>query len=159
MESDFFLKKIFILLVLFSLIFLTACTSDSKKWMRDKRFDFELNLGDNDLTLVFTKTPNFNATVTSVNIDFYKKNEYGEVEPWTSKECSIVNGSTRIVKDNVMHFNCSLKDVESEKNIDHYEVKFKISHTSPLSYKPVNGETCLKYSSKWDCSTGGGITS
>ncbi len=142
-------KKFYMFLVLV-LIFALGCIHQDYGVL-DNRFMFRYKIyyGGEELILNFTDVPFSDAYLSEVEAEHYN-NETEDIEFYN---CNVLGG-TRIEKNREITIKCDIpKDFKGE-----LEYRFKITHSKPLTYKPSEGETCLKYTQGWNCETRGHVT-
>lgn len=132
------MKKVLILLAIFSILLLTACSQKEYCSVLDKRFSCEGSMDSSGSQITFTKVPFGKFTIGRLSLEKSSEDETQKTD------CSVKTGNI-IEKGKSLPLDC--KASESGR----YIVHMKIYHSEPASYSPVSGETCLKKNQQWQC--------
>ena len=139
------------MLVILALLVIIAGCNGGKEYCSvvDKRFSCEYSLTENSIDVKFMKAPS--GKYYMVAEDLYKVIDEDSGEETRVGECQIT-GSNFPEEGSTIKFTCLPKEE------GRYTLSFDIKHTEMPSYSPASGETCLKTSSQWQCTTGGHLS-
>ncbi len=139
------MKKRIALLILFVSLVLLGCTHKTSSFS-DDRFSANAVVKNNKIVITFTSVPTGSAYIKDAQL--YKEDNEGNSE-WIGK-CSL--SQSHVGKDVPINAVCPIEGKGK------YYIRLHLKHIETSSYKPVNGETCLKYNNgNWECESGGEV--
>ena len=134
------------------LVLASGCIGGSGSEFRcsvlDERFACEGGLTGDSIDILFTKKPEGDYYVTNPELE---NNDLGMGTAGKFRDCKI-NGGSKPREGDSISFQCKPEDDGD------YSLHFDLKHSEPASYRPSEGETCLKSQSGWNCNTKGRLS-